>query len=105
MGFLEKNPQMLESPVLPEFQLVLNRKPIFTFEYMDLALIPHMWVSWGTNRWDALEPQIGTSTLLIRLKLHRFIAIPEYAIPYRFHCRGPVGYSSCLNIPWNRAHD
>ena len=55
MGFLENNPQVLESPVLPEFQLVLYRKPIFTFEYVDLALIPHMWVSWGTNRWDTLQ--------------------------------------------------
>ena len=75
MGFLENNPQVLESPVLPEFQLVLYRKPIFTFEYMDIALIPHMWVSWGTNRRDVLESQSGTSTLLVRLKLHRFIAI------------------------------
>ena len=86
MGFLNQNSQMLESPVLSEFQLILYRKPIFTFEYMDLALIPHMWVSWRTNRWDTLEPQIGTPTLLIRLKLNRFIAIPKYAIPDSFHC-------------------
>ena len=48
---------MLESSVLPKFQLILNRKSIFPFQNMHLALIPHMWVPWGTNWRDILDPQ------------------------------------------------
>ena len=65
---------MLESAVLPKFKLILDRKPIFPFEDMDLALIPHMGVPWGTNWGDVLDFQCSTSTLLVGFQLNRFIS-------------------------------
>ena len=75
MSFLENHLQVLESSVLPEFQLIMYGEPIFTFKDVDLTLVPHMRVPWGTNRWDVFNPQGGPSTLLVRLKLHRFVSI------------------------------
>ena len=96
---------MLEATILPEFKFILNGEPIFPFEDMDFALIPHVGVPWGTNRGDVLDPQSSTSTLLVGFQFNRFILGFKKVIPNLFNSRGPLSHSSYLGSLWDRLID
>ena len=85
MGFFKDHLQMLESSILPKFQLIQDRKTILPFKDVNLTLVPHMWVPWGTDRWDIFDLQSRSSTFLIGLELHRFCIILERVSPNLFH--------------------
>ena len=97
--------QVLKTAILSEFKFILNRKSIFPFEDMDFTLVPHVWISWWTDRGDVLDLQFSTSTFLVRFEFNRFIFRFKDITPNLFYSWRPLCYSSHLNFCWDRLID